>query len=63
MHPRPYRPRQVLVLRLQRETIASRMAAAFVSLRDEPSGPRETFLRLREEEARRAVRYPGGKRR
>jgi hypothetical protein len=63
MHPRLYRPRQALVIRLQRETIASRMAAVFVNLRDKPSGPRETFLRLRAEEARHAVRYPGGKRR
>ncbi|WP_114944392.1 hypothetical protein [Microvirga calopogonii] len=59
MHPRLYRPRQVVVLRLHRETIASRMAAAFVSLRDEPSRPRETFLRLRAEEARHAIRHPG----
>jgi hypothetical protein len=63
MHPRLYRPRRALVTRLQRATIAERIAAVLLRKHHEPSGPRETFLRLREEEARQAVRHPGRKRR
>jgi hypothetical protein len=57
------RPRWPLVIRLRNEGIAARMASLLVSQKDQLSGPRETFLRLRAEEARHSVRYPGRKRR
>lgn len=57
------RPKRLLVIRLRNEGIAARMASLLVSQKDQPSGPRETFLRLRAEEARQAARYPGRKRR
>ena len=63
MHPRLQRPRQALVIRLRRATIAERIAAVFLKKRGEPSGACETFLRLRAEEARQALRHPGRKRR
>lgn len=54
-------PKRLLVIRLRNEGIAARMASLLVSQKDQPSGSRETFLRLRAEEARQAARYPGRK--